>query len=146
MDNTLSPSEVYRTHIVRLPEGLPNRVLEVLKQHRGLANRITRRDLIEQVFEISMIGKDLQNLTEDRQLRMAIEELQGHYPVLGSSSEGGYYYANNAREIDRYIREINSRVNKMLDKARRLQEIAQREFGPFNVTPSYTQATLGVQQ
>lgn len=124
------PETIYHRIKSLMPADLPNRVLGVLQMHRGQQNRISRIDLVNAIFGLNMPAyAKLENLTEDRQIRSAIEELQGKYPILASSGMGGYYYAASVLEINRYIREIDSRAMKLMEKSRRLQRIASQEFG-----------------
>lgn len=107
-----------------LPTDLQNRVLTVLQAHIGRANRITRKMLVSEVFNVSMTDVELSNSTIDRQVRMVMADLQRRFPILSTSGGGGYYYASNAEEIARYAAEINSRAMKLLDKSRQLEKQA----------------------
>lgn len=120
------PEAHYREIKSSIPEDLYPKILAVLKQHVGKANRITRRRLVEEVFSVDMSGIDLSNSTLDRQMREVMVKLQDDYPILSTSGGGGYYYASTADEINVYAAELDSRAKKLLSKSRRLVKMATR--------------------
>ena len=44
----MEPRAIYAAIQESAPEGIDQRVLEILKQHRGMDNRISRRELVLQ--------------------------------------------------------------------------------------------------
>ncbi len=108
-----------------VPVDLSDRVLSILQQHVGRDHRISRRALVEQAFRVA-VDDNLANSTQDRQVRMILEDLQAIHPILSTSGGGGYYYAGSAEEISRYAAELDSRAKKLLQKSRRLLKLARR--------------------
>jgi hypothetical protein len=120
------PEATYNELRSSIPEDLYPKILSVLKLHIGKANRITRRELDEAVWNLDFSGVDLNNSTLDRQVREVLVKLQEDYPILSTSGGGGYYYAGSADEISRYAAELDSRAKKLLGKSRKLLKMATR--------------------
>jgi len=121
-----SPRDIYAEIRAATPADLDRRVLAVMLHHRGSDNRISRRDLVEQVFGVSLAADDdLSTLTIDRQLRSSIARLQEDYPIVSSSGDGGYCLIGSLAELEIYEREITSRAAALLDKSRRLRRSAE---------------------
>lgn len=120
----MDPYEIFETEIKpAIPPDLPDRVLAVVARHRGKANAITRKRLLQSVFGYLPKG-DLANSREDRQMRLVLLDLQGRYPILSSSGRGGYFYAESAEEIDAYASELESRAAALHEKSRKLHRLA----------------------
>ena len=110
----MEPRAIYAAIQESAPEGIDQRVLEILKQHRGMDNRISRRELVLHVYGVDLpAGTNLANNRQDRNIREAIERLRTNHPILSSSGNGGYWYAANQEELDGWIREQESRVREM---------------------------------
>jgi hypothetical protein len=132
------PSEIYENIIARTPAELKDEIMTILLSHRGMDHRISRRELVSQACGIK-IGEheNLANNPYDRQVRELISELQRSYPILSSSGEGGYWMGTPA-EISAYAAEIDSRATKLLEKSRRLRDMAEK------LSSEYRQAGLGL--
>jgi hypothetical protein len=126
-----TPRDTYQDILASKPEELDMLVLSVLIRYRGKRNTISRILLVEKVFGIMLDrSEDLSRNAEDRLIRLAIARLQETYPIIGSSGFSGYYYAATQDELTEYIREIESRALKLLEKKRNLEQISVKEFGP----------------
>lgn len=130
-------AKVYQTQVKRaMPGDLPTRVLEIIRERRGKQNFITRVELVNRVFGLSLAPHaKLENLREDRQIRLAIAQLQVKYPILSSSGNGGYFYAESADEIRTFCRELESRAAQLHEKVRHLQSVSLQEFGQARLIP-----------
>jgi hypothetical protein len=123
-----TPREVYQNARASAPEDLDDRVLAVMREHKGKDHAISRRSLVRAVYGIEVpIDDDLSNSLDDRNIRDSIARLQECYPIIASSGTGGYWWAKSMDEIYAYAGEINSRAKKLLDKSRKLLNSA-REF------------------
>ena len=111
-------NKFYQKLVEGMPPGIDKDVMQILSQHIGGQNRISRRMLVATIFPNP--GKGWSTL--DRKVRLAIEALQlAGYPVLSDSGQGGYYLADSRGEIETYIRELESRADKIKDKVRSLR-------------------------
>lgn len=126
---TITPEDVYLEIKAMTPQDIDTKVLNVLMQHVGRENSISRRHLIDQVFGVCLpVNVNLANLRADRQVRLAIARLQKDYPIIGSSGGAGYCMVSGMDELTRYEAEINSRAKKLLEKSRRLRRAAERLY------------------
>lgn len=107
--------------------GLERQVYSCLTHHVGRENAISRRNLIEAVFN-KTVGV-LANSSEDRQIREAISELQKSHLVISDSGKGGYYIPASMVEASAYQAEILSRARELESKARFINQLALAEFG-----------------
>ena len=95
---------------------LSDLILTKLKAgHRGLANAIKRRDLLQYLYEIGAIDKISE--TEDRLIRMLIDEM----PRICSSLDG-YYIAREKADVDQSIKHLSKKAMAILRKIRRKKE------------------------
>jgi hypothetical protein len=114
MTTSLTYKEIIRT----MPPGLEKRIMEILDNHQGQADRISRPMLIRALFGI--LPKNYKDSTEDRQMRRAIKTRHDMgYPVLSDSGEGGYWLPATVHEADAYVAELESRRDQ-LDKTIRI--------------------------
>lgn len=125
---TKTPAAIFHEDIqATVPADLDARLYDILCQHTGKANRITRRALWEAVAGCPAPDRFTSG-TLDRQIREAVARLQQTYPILASSGEGGYFMAGSPDEAAAYVSEIMSRATKLLDKARQIEAAAVHEF------------------
>jgi hypothetical protein len=121
-----TPRVRYQEIVEKTSAQLQDQVLNVMKKHVGKENKISRVNLISEVFHISLSAGRLSNSAQDRQIRRVVAELQQNYPVLASSGDGGYYMASSMDEINEYIAEIESRARKLFDKSRQIKSMAEK--------------------
>lgn len=131
----MEPKAIYETKIVLTqPEDrddLDAQVLAVLDDHRGKANRITRLELVNQIFGSNLSTRDnLANIWIDRQVRESIERLRKKTVILSSSGSGGYWLPENLKEVETYSAEIVSRARQLEEQSRQLLHLALETFGP----------------
>lgn len=123
-----TPRDIYIEIKSSAPVDIDDRLLEVLRQCIGKENAITRRSLVWKIYEIDLSADDdLSTSSFDRTIRDSISRLQDQYPIISSSGNGGYWWAESMEEINAYAAEIVSRATKLLEKSRRLERAA-REF------------------
>jgi len=103
---------------------LSDLILTKLKAgHRGLANAIKRRDLLQYLYEIGAIDKISE--TEDRLIRMLIDEM----PRICSSLDG-YYIAREKADVDQSIKHLSKKAMAILRKIRRKKEAYPQYYLP----------------
>jgi len=120
----MTTNQVYEKILSTTPDDLEKGLVEILSHHKGEKNRISRRQLITTVGNILYTShvKVPSVSTLDRQIRRAIEELQEcNFPICSDSGSGGYWLAATYAEREAYIAEIESRANKLIEKARKLR-------------------------
>jgi len=128
----MDPKAIYETrvvlHGVELQEELDRMVLRVLQAHVGKEERISRRDLVEQVYGVRL---DLDaNSVEDRRVRESIERLREKHVILSSSGSGGYWLPESEAEAVDFIAEMESRAMKMLQMTSRMKRNLRDQFEP----------------
>jgi hypothetical protein len=102
-------------------EDFERQVLAVLIDRAGL--KVTRPELIFELFGVVIPQANLASSTEDRRIRQAIENLQRReYPILSSSGQAGYILATDDQDLDVYVGEIVSRVSQLKEKAESLRK------------------------
>jgi len=125
-----SPDEIYHEIKKNTPPDLATRVLMVMLDHKGRENRITRRKLVEEVFKIKLPPQvNLNNLTADRQIRRSIRSLQKVYPIIGSSADQGYWFADNRDDVKKVITENHLKAKRLIEKNNDLQRITVEVWG-----------------
>lgn len=104
----MKPRDYYESLIAGMPVGAERAVLRALSFHVGLADAISKDDLLDACRET---GTPFSN---ERQLRLTIVKLRkAGIPVCASSGESGYYLAATLEEY----REFRGReyVKKIID-------------------------------
>ena len=106
---------VYDMLLAEITDELERKVLQVLIDHAG--TRVTRPQLVFEVFGVYVQQKELASSVEDRKNRECIERLQKRdYPIMASSGQAGYVLAADETVLDAYIAEIGSRIENMKEK------------------------------
>ncbi len=109
-------------------DGLERKVLRVLMQDAG--RRVSRPMLVMQVFKVFVRPSELASCGKDRQIREAIERLQGlGYPILASSGQAGYMLGGEEQQLDDYLVELVSRKVRIEEKIGHLR--VARKWMPF---------------
>jgi hypothetical protein len=138
----MTTNRVYEHITATKPKDLKQMILQELKDHIGSTRRIQRRHLVEKIAQrlASQLEMDRSLITLDRQVRQSIEDLQlKGYPIISDSGQGGYWMAETYAEREAYIAEIESRANKLMEKARKLRSVRNQQFIGAG---EYTQANL----
>ena len=103
---------------------LPDLILTKLKaRHRGLANAIKRKDLLQYLYEIGAIEKISE--TEDRIVRILIDEM----PEICSALEG-YWIDGGKPDVDHSIKHLKKKAMAILRKIRRKKEAYPQYYLP----------------
>jgi hypothetical protein len=110
--------------VIEPSESLENRVLEIIRAHKGKENAVSRNDLIYMIFGLNLDKNSLQNSTLDREIRFAIADLRQSYPILSTSKGSGYYMPSSREEILQCAAEINKRANKLFAQSQRMRHFA----------------------
>ena len=102
-------------------------VLDVLKKHRGKRRRLSRGNLRGLV-----VGRVHQRVS-DRAMRNAIEQLRTNHrtgALICSTTQGGggYWLAENLGELDRYLRQDESRLREIAKRLRAQRKAAGLKF------------------
>lgn len=106
---------VYDQLLSEITDELERKVLQVLIDKAG--TRVTRPQLVYEVFGVTVEQAELSASTEDRRIRECIESLQRRdYPIMASSGQPGYVLAADESVLDAYIAEIGSRIANMQEK------------------------------
>jgi hypothetical protein len=106
---------VYDQLLAEITDELERKVLQVLIDHAG--TRVTRPQLVMDIFGIEVEQAELTGNYQDRQIRECIEHLQKRdYPIMASSGTPGYVLAADETVLDAYIAEIGSRIANMQEK------------------------------
>ena len=106
---------VYDHLLAEITDELERKVLQVLIDKAG--TRVTRPQLVYEVFGVTVEQAELSASTEDRRIRECIESLQRRdYPIMASSGQPGYVLAADESVLDAYIAEIGSRIANMQEK------------------------------
>jgi hypothetical protein len=111
-------------------EELDQLVLSILQRHVGKEHRISRFDLLREVYGPWQAGKMDSNSVEDRRVRESIERLREKYVILSSSGSGGYWLPESESEAQDFIAEMESRAMKMLQMTGRMKRNLREQFQP----------------
>lgn len=111
----------YWAIVQEMPAGLGRDVMTALQGHVGVDQRVGRDRLVGALLRLPEYrGKNAVRM--DRLVRLAIADLQeAGYPILSSSGLGGYWLAGSREEIEGMCAEIESRAERLQDKARALR-------------------------
>lgn len=111
-------------------EQLETQVRAILLSHKGKANRISRWQLVEEIFGRDAALKRSNNNPYDRRIREAIEKWRDHDLIVSSSGVAGYWIAADMDDVEAIAAEYVSRSREMEEKARNLRKRGTEVFGP----------------
>ncbi len=118
------PRVKYDELIADMPAGLDRSVLRVLSWHVGLAQTISKLQMLADLAAMGFV-------VEDRQLRRQIQMLrkEGHL-ICASSGAGGYYLADSLDEYAAFAdSEYRSKIVDMSTTLAAMDRAAQAKFG-----------------
>ena len=100
---------------------LKQKILDLMRYYKGYETRVKRADMLRSVNVAMRHG------VTDRTMRRAIEELrynnsEGAY--ICSSTDGGYYRARNATELNAYLDQDEKRAKMILARTSRQRQRA----------------------
>ena len=105
---------VYEQLVSEITDEDERKVFDVLLQADG--QRISRVELVKEVFGVVVEPESLANSVEDRKVREIIHRLRERdYPIVSSSGAAGYTMKASAEEMDIYIADQASRKAKIQD-------------------------------
>lgn len=90
--------------------------------HRGKDKAVNLTDAVPVVM-----GND--SSSNRRRFRMAVDELVDEGMLIGSNSSDGYWYCGSWNEVDEAAGELQSRIEKLSSRRKKLMDNAAREFG-----------------
>jgi len=122
-------NDIYLNIAKTMPEDLERRIL-ILLASQPHKKRLTRLQMILHIFGekalAETIKSKLQNSTYDRQIRLAIANLQEMgIPILSDSGKGGYFIGDKD-DIENYTNELVSRRDKLTQKIQYLRTADKR--------------------
>ena len=105
---------IYDQLVSEITDADERKVFDVLLQADG--QRISRVELVKEVFGVVVESEALANSVEDRKVREIIHRLRERdYPIVSSSGAAGYTMKASAEEMDAYIADQASRKEKIQD-------------------------------
>ena len=107
-------SPVYEQLIAEITEEDEVKVFDILLKADGA--RVSRAELVKQVYGKEFDTNQLSLSKEDRKIRRIIHTLREmDFPIVSSSDEPGYTMKGSSEEMDAYIAEQASRKEKLQD-------------------------------
>lgn len=107
--------------VANISEKLRWRILQIVMYHVGVENKISRKDLLNEL-RASGIYQD------DRTVRLAISEMRRAYgiPIAGTGGiHGGYWILKNREEKDAYCKvELHDRGTSLLEQESSINKAA----------------------
>ncbi len=104
-------SAIYEQLIAEITDEDERKVFDVLLVAGG--RRVTREELVLAVYGADE-AKELADSTKDRKVREIVRRLRERdYPIVSSSDEAGYTMQATDEEIESFIRDQNSRIEKI---------------------------------
>jgi len=122
--------DVYEEIIRQTEPGMERAVLRVVSMHVGAENAISREQLAGAVTHLGF-GRNANQVTFDRKLRMAISSLRKLGVLICSSSgDHGYYIARDQEEYETFAAaEYRSKISDMATTLRAMDQAAEQRFG-----------------
>ena len=103
---------IYDQLVSEITDADERKVVDVLLQADG--QRISRVELVKEVFGVVVESEALANSVEDRKVREIIHRLRERdYPIVSSSGAAGYTMKASAEEMDVYIADLASRKEEI---------------------------------
>jgi len=109
---------------------LTERVRFILTFHKGRDHRISRWQLVENIFGREAAANRSNNNLFDRRIRDVISECRDIDLIVSSSSLDGYWLATDMNDIEVIAAEYVSRAREMEERARNLRQRGGEMFGP----------------
>ena len=113
----------------KTPDEIEREVLSILSFHKGKEQRISRWQLVEQIFGRQAAADRSNNNPYDRKIRMAIEKNRDQYLIVSSSGIGGYWLAADLDDVELIAQEYVDRSRKMEERARNIRRRGWDAFG-----------------
>lgn len=115
------------------PGNLALMVKTALQFHLGRGQRISKEAL-----SLALLKK--YTSTTDRQIRDAVAQLQEEGELIVTDSEdGGYFYAETPADVERYLADIQSRMQKLTMKR---DAMLRAMWAKFRAVPHGAQMNL----
>ena len=111
-------------------EEIEREVRFILSLRKGKESRISRWQLVEQIFGREAAANRGNNNPYDRKIRSAIEKFRDIDLIVSSSGSEGYWLAADMNDIETIAQEYVERSRKMEEKARNLRKRGAEKFGP----------------
>lgn len=111
-------------------EEIEREVRFILSLRKGKENRISRWQLVEQIFGREAAANRGNNNPYDRKIRSSIEKFRDIDLIVSSSGSEGYWLAADMADIETIAQEYVERSRKMEEKARNLRKRGAEKFGP----------------
>lgn len=108
---------------------LEAKVRGILQFHRGRANKVSRWQLVEQIFGRDAAANRGNNNPFDRQIRNAIAKWRDVDLIVSTSGTDGYWIAEDMNDINTIADEYVKRSREMEEKARNLVKRGLQTFG-----------------
>ncbi len=127
----MSNRSKYDEIIQEMHPGVERATLRVMSQHVGADHMIGRATLMESLSLLGF-GKDLEPITFDRKVRVAISALRkaGHLICSSTGGLAGYYLASRREEYeDIAAAEYRAKIGDMAATLAAMDSAAARMFG-----------------
>ncbi len=141
----MEPRQVYELLIAEITVEDERKVFDALLRADG--QRVTRQELVLEVYGVEQnIDEPALYNSKDRQVRDIISRLRERdYPIVSSSDRAGYTMKSSSEEMEAYIAQLRSRIEKLqanIDHAYRSKRRAElvkvwRESNPIPVQLSF---------
>lgn len=121
----MNPAQVYERILSEVNDGNERKVFDVLVKHIG--TRITRQQLVFEIWGIEIPNDAVADSNEDRIVRKCIWRLREKgFPIISSSGSAGYKLIADTAEIDKTIAEFAARIESEQDTIRNLYKSKQK--------------------
>jgi hypothetical protein len=111
-------------------EEIETEVRNILSFRKGKENKISRWQLVEQIFGREAAANRGNNNPFDRRIRQAIAKWRDTDLIVSSSGSDGYWLAVDMNDVETIAQEYVERSRKMEEKARQLRRRGAETFGP----------------